>query len=88
MGRFRGVQGDAGLPRVGSSRCWRVASSATFKHKIAEGVTGMVVMGMVVTHPMVSINAERIERNVEVKAEVGANKMHKIDTRNEIDLAS
>jgi hypothetical protein len=48
----------------------------------------MVVMGMVVTHPIVSINAERMERDTAMNTEAGAKTMHKIDARNEIDLAS
>ena len=44
-----------------------------FKHVIAEGVAGLVVM-----YPIVSIDTKRMERDTEVNAETDAKKTHGI----------
>ena len=48
--------------------------SVKFEHVIAEGV-----MGMVVTHPMVGINVERMENNVEVNVEPEEKTAHRTE---------
>ena len=81
MGRFRGVQRDAGWLRTRLSRCWWVASSTMFEHTLAEGAKGMVV-----THLMVSINAKRRERDVEVNVKEDTKTTDRIETWNKINL--